>query len=195
MKRKDTLALVASMVVSAGLMGWIVWSQRPAETPVAAAAAPSTESATTPPTPELPSLDAARVAELQATADQDPANVQARVDLGTLFLEAQRFEEAVSWFEAALALEPDDVDRSTDLGVAYYYGGDLDQALEQFDRSLEIEPAHAETLLHVGVVRAFGKQDLEGAIAAWEEVQRVVPGSLEAMAAADAIERLRSAHP
>ena len=195
MKRTDTLALVASTVMSAGLMGWIVWSQLPAAPPVAADIEPSTESTARPAAPELPSFDAARAGELQAAADQDPANIQARVDLGTLFLEAQRFEDAASWFEAALALKPDDVERSTDLGVAYYYGGNLDQALEQFDRSLEIEPAHAETLLHLGVVRAFGTQDLEGAIAAWEEVQRVVPGSLEAMAAADAIERLRSAHP
>ena len=36
---------------------------------------------------------------------------------------------------------------------------------------------------------------LEGAIAAWEQGQQLDPDSAEALAAADAIERIRSAHP
>ena len=104
-----------------------------------------------------------------------------------------RFEDAVPWFEAALALSPEEVEVSTDLGVAYYYMDDTDRALSQFARSLDVAPAHAKTILNLGIVRAFGKQDLEGAIEAWEEVQRVAPGSPEAFAAADAIELIRAA--
>ena len=94
-----------------------------------------------------------------------------------------------------MALSPDLVEVSTDLGVAHYYAGTVDRALAQFDRSLEIDPAHAATWLNIGIVRAFGRQDLAGAIEAWEELQRLAPDSLEAFAAADAIERLRAAHP
>ena len=191
MNRTEPLPLVVSLVLAAGLMGWIVWSQWPAE-PVAATQAPPVQ---TPQAPEVRPIDEAHVAELRAAAESEPEDVQARVDLGNLFFDAQRFEDAVPWFEAALVLNPEEVDVSTDLGVAYYFLDDTDRALAQFARSLEVNPAHAKTILIRGIVRAFGKQDLAGAIEAWEEVQRVAPGSPEALAAIDALERIRAAHP
>ena len=48
-----------------------------------------------------------------------------------------------------------------------------DQALQQFDRSLAIDPRHTKTLLNVGIVRAFGKEDLEGAAQAWQRVVEI----------------------
>jgi tetratricopeptide (TPR) repeat protein len=84
---------------------------------------------------------------------------------------------------------------STDLGIAYYYSNQPDRALEQFDRSLAIDPKHSKTLLNIGVVRAFGKQDLEGAAKAWERVLEVAPNSEEATRARQGLEGIRSAHP
>ena len=201
MNRTELLPLVVSLVLAAGLMGWIVWSQRPPEpvpevvqTAPAAAPAP-TEAPASQDVPEPLPIDGDRAADLRATADEAPDDVQTRVDLGNLYHEARRFDDAIPWFEAALGLNPDLVEVSTDLGVAYYYVGSIDRALAQFDRSLEIDPAHAGTMLNIGIVRAFGRQDLVGAIEAWEDLQRLAPDSLEAFAAADAIERLRAAHP
>ena len=194
MNRIEPLPLVLSLVLAVGMMGWIVWSQRPADTPdTAVATQPSP--AQTVPTPEAPPVDVARAAELGAAAEAAPDDLQVRVDLGNLYFDAHRFEDAIPWFEAALALSPEEVDVSTDLGVAYYYLGDTDRALAQFARTLEVAPMHAKTILSLGIVRAFGKQDLEGAIEAWEEVQRVAPGSAVALAAADAINTIRAAHP
>ena len=191
MSRTEPLPLVLSLALAGGLMGWIVWSQWPAD-PVAATQTPPTQ---TLPVPEVPPIAEARAVELRAAAENAPKDVQVRVDLGNLYFDAYRFEDAIPWFEAALALSPEEVEVSTDLGVAYYYMNDTDRALLQFARSLAVAPAHAKTILNLGIVRAFGKQNLEGAIAAWEEVQRVAPGRPEALAAADAIERIRAAHP
>ena len=191
MNRTEPLSLVVSLVLAAGLMGWIVWSQRPADPVTTTQALPPQ----TLPVPEVPPLDEARAAELRAAAESAPEDIQVRVALGALYLDAHRFEDAVPWFEAALELNPEQVDVSTDLGVAYYYLDDTDRALAQFARSLEVNPTHAKTILSLGIVRAFGKQNLEGAIEAWEEVQRVAPGSAEALAAADALEQFRAAHP
>ena len=193
MNRTEPLPLAVSLVLAVGLMGWIVWSQRPEPPPAEAArTAPSPE----PDVPELLPIDEDRAASLRAAADGAPDDVRSRVDLGNLYHEARRFEDAAPWFEAALALSPDLVEVSTDLGVAYFYLGSVDRALAQFDRSLEIDPAHAGTLLNIGIVRATGKQDFAGAIEVWQELQRLAPDTLEAFAAADAVERLRAAaHP
>ena len=191
MNRTEALPLAVSLVLAAGLMGWIVWTQRPADE-VATTQAPLAQ---TPPVPEVPPVDEARAATLRAAAESVPEDVQVRMDLGNLYFDARRFEDAIPWFEAVLVLNPEEVDVSTDLGVALYYLGDIDRALAQFARSLEVDPGHAKTILNLGIVRAFGKQDLEGAIQAWEDVQRVAPGSPEALAAAEALERIRAAHP
>ena len=92
-----------------------------------------------------------------------------------------------------LELDPDEVDVSTDLALAYYYLEDTERALAQFDRSLEIDPAHPKTFLSLGMV-AIGNRDLDGAMAAWEEVLRVAPGSAEALAATEALESFRAVH-
>ena len=84
---------------------------------------------------------------------------------------------------------------STDLGVSYYYSNQPDKALAQFDRSLKLDPKHAKTLLNVGIVKAFGKQDLDGASQAWQQVIAAAPDSPEAQAAKRALDGLRSAHP
>lgn len=94
-----------------------------------------------------------------------------------------------------MRLSPNDVNVSTDLGVAYYYTNQPDKALAQFEHSLKLDPKHAKTLLNEGIVKAFGKQDLEGATQAWQRVLEVDPNGPEGQAAKRALESLRSAHP
>ena len=198
MQRSDRFSLIVSLLLGIGLMGYVVWTQRPvpSEPVVAAAAArpvppPASD---VPPAPEALPLDETRAAELRAAAEATPGDVQARVDVGNLYFDSHLFEEAIPWFEEALILDPTLIDVSTDLGVAFFYIDDTPRALAQFASSLETDPTHAKTILNIGIVRAFGAQDLEGAFEAWEEVQRVAPGSAEALAAADAIARLSAAH-
>jgi tetratricopeptide (TPR) repeat protein len=197
--RIESLPLVLALLFSAGLMTWIVWSQRPA-TPETVASTPETVAAMpsqvqTPAVPDRQPVDEARAAELRVAAESEPEDAQVRVDLANLYFDSHQFDDAIPWFEAALSVDPTLVDVSTDLGVAYYYINETDRSLAQFARSLEVDPTHAQTILNLGIVRAFGKQDLEGAFEAWEEVQRVAPGSPEALAAADATRRLTVAHP
>ena len=175
------------------LVGWIIGSQQASSGAVPAPAAATQQAATGQPAP--PPLDEARASAMKTTAQQNPADAVTRVQLGNMYFDAGRFQEATEWYEGALKINPKDVNASTDLGIAYYYMNDPDKALQQFDRSLVIDPKHAKTLLNIGIVRAFGKQDLKGASEAWQRVLATAPGSDEARAAQQALEGVKSAHP
>ena len=193
--RSDSLVFGVAGIFFGVLVGWIIGSQQASgvlpATP-APAAAPSSGAAGNQSAP--PVFDESRAASLKATADRSPADAEVRVQLGNLYFDAERYDEAAKWYEAALTVDPKNVNASTDLGIAYYYSNQPDRALAQFDRSLAIDPKHSKTLLNIGIVRAFGKQDLEGAEKAWQRVLDVAPSSPEAEVAKKGLDGLRSAH-
>jgi tetratricopeptide (TPR) repeat protein len=195
--KSDAIAFGIAGVVFGLIAGWIIGSQqatvgRRVSTPATAAASGS------PPGPAAPAaaiLDEQKVNAFKSVAEREPTNPKPRIELGNLYFDAERYDDAIKWYAEALALAPNDVNVSTDLGVSYYYTNQPDKALEQFSRSLKIDPKHAKTILNVGIVKAFGKQDLAGAQQAWEQVMQLAPDSPEAEAAKRALDSLRSAHP
>lgn len=189
--RKDSVVFAVTGVFFGLLIGWIIGSQQGGTAP----APPPQAAASAAPAQQAPTLDENRAASLRAAAEKNPNDVDSRVQLGNLYFDAERFPDAVKWYEEAAKLSPKDVNVSTDLGISYYYTNQPDKALAQFEQSLAIDPKHSKTLLNVGIVRAFGKQDLDGAAKAFQQVLDVAPGSSEARAARQALDGIRSAHP
>ena len=194
--KSDAIAFGIAGVFFGLIAGWIIGSQqagvRPAPVPQAAesAAAPAGAAQT-----RAAILDETQVNALKSVAEREPSNAKPRVELGNLYFDAERYDDAIKWYGEAVRLLPNDVNVSTDLGVSYYYTNQPDKALAQFDKSLAIDPRHAKTLLNVGIVRAFGKQDLDGATKAWQDVIKLAPDSPEGQAAKRALDSLTSAHP
>ena len=157
--QKESLIFGVAGVFFGLLVGWIVGSQQaaPRVAPAQAAAQASAPAQTQAP----PALDESRAAALRSSAERNPRDAETRVQLGNLYFDAERFDDAVRWYEEAL----------------------------------KIDPKHSKTLLNVGIVRAWGKQDLEGAAKAWERVIEVAPSSEEAARAKQGLDGIRAAHP
>jgi tetratricopeptide (TPR) repeat protein len=174
------------------LAGWIIGSQQ--ARPVPGTATSQTAAAAAPNQTPAPTLDLNRANALEQEAKARPDDAVVRAQLGNLYFDAERFDLAIPWYEAAFKLNPRNVDVSTDLAVCYYYTNDADRALKQIDQSLALDPKHAKTLLNQGIIRAFGRQDLDGALKSWERVLEVAPDSPEAVRARQGIDGLKSAH-
>ena len=187
MKSESIVFAVAGMCFGV-ILGWVIASQQapaaPAPQPAAAAA----------PGEQAPTLDQGRVQALMTIVENDPNNASAQAQLGNVYFDAERWSDAISWYERSLKIDPNNPDVSTDLGVSYYYTNRADEALKQFDRSLQIDPKHTKTMLNKGIVLAFGKEDLEAAAVEWKKVVELAPDSPEGQAARRALEGVAAAH-
>jgi tetratricopeptide (TPR) repeat protein len=197
---RESVALGVAGVLFGFLTGWIIGAQQgrpaPAAAPAAAGpAAPAGPGGQGAAPAEAPRLDQARIDDLRKKAADNPRDAAVRAEIGNAYFDAERYPEAITWYEASLGLDAKNVNVSTDLGVSYYYANQADRALAQFERSLQIEPKHTKTMLNIGVVRAFGKQDLTGAASIWQQVVDLAPESAEGRAAKRMIEAVRTAHP
>jgi tetratricopeptide (TPR) repeat protein len=186
MKAESIVFAVAGMCFGV-ILGWVLGAQQ-AVVRVEPAAAAESQSAAPTTGNQTPVLDEARVQGLETILKNDPKNAGALVQLGNTYFDAQRYPDAIKYYEQALTIEPGNVDASTDLGVSYYYSNRPDDALKQFEVSLKLNPQHTKTLLNKGIVLAFGKQDLNGAAVAWNRVVELAPNTPEAEAARRGLE-------
>ena len=187
--RKDSLAFALSGTVFGLLVGWMIGAQQ-VRAPAAPAAAPTAQAAPAQNAP--PPLDQARAAALEQQAKAEPRNAAVRIDLGNVYLDAERFADAEPWYEAALEIDPKNANVTTDLGIVYFYQRQFDRALAMFDRALALDPKHVKALLNQGIVRSMGKQDLAGAAESWEKVVSLAPDSEDARLARMGLEGIRS---
>lgn len=79
---------------------------------------------------------------LQSVADQQAADAQLLIDLGTALLRLNRNEEAVAALRAAVAADPGSAPAFNNLGVALARLSRFDEAAAQFERVLQIDPTH-----------------------------------------------------
>lgn len=188
--RLKLVAIGAGLAVAA-LIGLVVLlpdsgpEPQAAATTTAAGGAPDTTPA------EAVAVDEDQVRELQARAAKDPQDAESRTELGITFSDANRFAEAIPWFEQALAIQPRNLDLSSELARTYDLAGDAERAEKQFDAALAIDPKHPKALAYKGMFLA-DRQQITEAMALWDEVVRVSPDSIDGKWAAETLAALRA---
>lgn len=125
-------------------------------------------------------MDAAQrnaVDALQARTEANPDDLEAWIQLGHHYFDANMTEEAVGAYERALALSPDNADVWTDLGVMYRRSGQPEKAVAAFDRAMAIDPRHEISRFNKGIVLFHDLKNTQGALAAWESLLAINPGA------------------
>jgi cytochrome c-type biogenesis protein CcmH/NrfG len=129
----------------------------------------------------MPSLDdMKRMADKQAEPllaqlKTDPKNVELLNKTALTYKAAHQFKQAITYFQKALDVDPKNVPIRTDMASCMYYTGDVDGALAELNKSLTYDPKHPGTLMNIGIIKWQGKQDINGAIAAWQTLLKLNP--------------------
>jgi tetratricopeptide (TPR) repeat protein len=130
----------------------------------------------TPPGPPPAELSL-KIQTLKDIVKKDPKNLPAWVELGNLYFDSDQYREAIEAYSQYLAIKPDNSDVRTDMGIMFRKVGEFDRALEEFKRAAQSDSKHINSRYNIGIVLLHDKQDIKGAINAWEEYLKVDPRS------------------
>lgn len=82
----------------------------------------------------------------------------AHMNLGFVYIEKGRLDEAIAEFKQSLASNPNNAEAYINLGVVYRRKGRLDEAISKYKKALAINPNLAEAYTNLGI--AYGQKGL-----------------------------------
>jgi cytochrome c-type biogenesis protein CcmH/NrfG len=132
------------------------------------------------------------IQSLKEIVKKDPKNLPAWVELGNLYFDTDQPKEAIEAYSQYLAVKPDNPDVRTDMGIMYRKLGQFDRAIEEFRKAAQSDPKHINSQYNIGLVLLHDKQDMKGAIKAWEEYLKVDPNSERAQRIRTQIEKMKT---
>jgi tetratricopeptide (TPR) repeat protein len=135
--------------------------------------------------------DASQIKTLKEIVKKDPKNLPAWVELGNLYFDTDQHKEAIEAYSQYLAVKPNNPDVRTDMGIMYRKLGQFDRAIEEFRKAAQSDPKHINSRYNIGLVLLHDKQDIKGAIRAWEEYLKVDPNSEKAQRIRAQIEKMK----
>lgn len=106
---------------------------------------------------------------LKQQAAKDPKDVQSRVELGNMYFEIRRMDQAIEWYKQALDIDPSNVNVRTDMANAYSSLGQFDKAEAEMQKALAVNPNHVLTIVNYGILKLRSKGDKQGALQLWEK--------------------------
>ncbi len=162
------IAFVAGIVV--GVMAAVYYEDKAPLIPPAVKQPTSSSAPAAPPADVQKQIDT-----LQSILKDDPKNLNALIQMGNLYFDADQFNQAIETYSKVLQIEPKNADVRTDLGIMYRKKGDYDRAIAEFKRAAEMAPKHVNSRYNLGIVLLHDKGDIKGAIKAWEDFLRVEP--------------------
>ena len=189
---RQLLVMCAVCLVLGFLAGYFLRGSASAPAPSLSAAAQETSPSshatsedTGPKTQQMPK-EAPTLDDLKRMADKnaapvleklksDPKNPQLWNQVGLIYKSAHQFKEAAGYFEKSLQYDSKNLGVRADYASCLYYTGDVDGALAQLNQSLTYDPKHAGTLMNIGIIKWRGKNDVDGAVAAWEKLLQYHP--------------------
>lgn len=144
--------------------------------------------------PSPASIDPNEVRALESLASREKGNFKVRVELGNLLMDHGSFQDALRWYNEALAIDPGNTDVMVDAGSCLVSSGQAAEALPLFDAALKKDPKHKKALFNKGVALMSTGRAKE-AVALWEDLVRRYPEDPQLQGLKEQIQRVRATLP
>src|SRR5450759_811561 len=124
---------------------------------------------------EMKQMADKKAAPLLEKLKGDPNNSDLLIQVGNIYQATHQFKEAAVYYDKALQVDPKNVAIRTEMASCLYYNGDVDGAISQLQQALRYDPKDADSLFNLGMIKWQGKQDSQGAVAAWQQLLKSNP--------------------
>ena len=179
------IAFIAGIVV--GVIAAVYYEDK---TPIIP---PTAKQSTSSPAPTAPPADLQKqIDTFRSMLKDDPKNLNVLIQLGNLYFDADQFSQAIEIYSRALEIDPKNADVRTDMGIMYRKKRDYDRAIAEFKKAAEVDPKHANSRFNLGIVLLHDKQDIKGAVKAWEDYLRVEPSGPRADSIRERMDKMKA---
>ena len=110
----------------------------------------------------------------QTTVRLNPNSCVAYNNLGSLFSQTGRMDQAITYYQNAVQINPEFAMAFNNLGLAFVQTGQVDEAIAQYQKALEIQPRYAEAHHNLGDV-LLQKGRADEAIAHYRKALEIQP--------------------
>ena len=127
------------------------------------------------------------IKEFMYVLDQDENYFDAHYNLGLVYLDEKRYDEALATFNKTTKIAPKDYKGFVQLGITYRHLKMYDDALDTLYTANKLTPANSDIIYQIGLV-AEAKEDYELAVEIYKDALQYDPLFKEA---AEALDRLK----
>ncbi len=126
--------------------------------------------------PGHPPIDVSqRIVELRQEAEGKPEDPVPALRLADFLFEVGRCQDAVAWYERALARAPKEIDARIKMASCLTETGQADAAIRHLNTVLELKPNEPHALYHLAVAYLRGKQNRAEAERLYRQLRQVNP--------------------
>jgi len=126
---------------------------------------------------------------LKQQVERDPNNADALAQLGTMYMDAGKFPQAIEYFERSLKVRENPQLR-TDLGICYRNNGEVEKSLAQFRQVVQSNPEQWQALFNEVIILAETRH-LDEARLELAKLQKLRPGDADVEKLAQSIATAR----
>ena len=116
-----------------------------------------------------------RMLALEREVENNPNNQAAWLELGNLYFDTGKFQDAIQAYSKYLRSNPNSANVWTDLGVMYRRNGNPAEAISSFEKAIELEPQHEQARFNKGIVQFYDLGNRDAALQTWQELIEINP--------------------
>lgn len=141
---------------------------------------------------EQPSMDVMQqIQKLKNELAQNPQDFDLNVNLANAYFDISRFDKAALYYNYAIDQNRENPNILIDLSVSYFNLNKADSALIFITEALKLNPDHLFGLYNAGIIY-YNTQRVEEAITVWKRLISVHPGTREAEAAREFLQKIET---
>ncbi len=127
------------------------------------------------PSANTPTQDSGQMFALEQQVKSNPNNASAWMQLGNMYFDANKFQDAIQAYTQYLSINPNNANVLVDLGVMYRRAGNTTEAISSFDKALEIDPKHQHAHFNKGIVLFYDVGFQDEGVKVWQELNNINP--------------------